>query len=197
MSDILTVAEFCDRHDACKDGRDWALANCRALDDVWATAKPEWLVWVATRPSVLDDRTLRLFAVYCARSVEYLLTDQRSRDAIDVAERFAHGEASREELAAAWAAARAADGAVWAAARAAEGASEATEAMACAAAWAAARAADGAVWAAARAAEGASEATEAMACAAAWAAVRADVRAAARQAQADWLRENATPNFKG
>ena len=52
------------------------------------------------------DREKRLFAVWCARQVEHLLTDQRSRDALDVAERYARGRATPEELDAAYAAAR-------------------------------------------------------------------------------------------
>ena len=54
------------------------------------------------------DREKLLYAVWCVRHVEHLLTDQRSLDALEVAERFARGPASREELAAARAAARAA-----------------------------------------------------------------------------------------
>ena len=54
----------------------------------------------------------RMFAVRCAREVEHLMTDQRSRDALDVAERHANGQATDEELAAtraaAWDATRAA-----------------------------------------------------------------------------------------
>ena len=62
------------------------------------------------------DREIRLYAVWCARRVEHLLTDQRSRDTREVAERFARGRATREELAAAWAAAGAAAAyAAWAA----------------------------------------------------------------------------------
>ena len=49
---------------------------------------------------------LRLWACWCVRQQWHLLTDERSRNAIVVAERFAHGEATRGELAAAWAAAR-------------------------------------------------------------------------------------------
>ncbi len=44
----------------------------------------------------------RLFAVWCARQVQHLMTDARSIAAIDVAERHANGEASDKELAAAW-----------------------------------------------------------------------------------------------
>lgn len=100
---------------ACEEGYKWACENCATLDDVWATARPDWLIWVATHPGCLDDRTLRLFAVWCARQVQHLMDDERSIAALDVAERFANGEATSEELAAAGAAAEAA-GAAWVAA---------------------------------------------------------------------------------
>ena len=80
----------------------------------------------------------RLYAVWCARQVQHLMTDARSVAALDVAERHAHGTASDQELAAARAAARAA---AWAAAW------DAAWAAARAAAWDAAR---DAAWAAAR-----------------------------------------------
>lgn len=58
-----------------------------------------------------------LYAVWCARQVQYLMDDKRSLDALDIAERFANGEATEKELdaawAAAWAAALNARGAAW------------------------------------------------------------------------------------
>ena len=82
----------------------------------YETVSPQDKLWVACREDLIDAKTLRLFAVWCARSVEHLLTDDRSRDAINVAERFANGEATEEERAAARDAAR---DAAWDAARAA------------------------------------------------------------------------------
>jgi hypothetical protein len=98
------------------------------------------------------DRDTRLFAVWCARQVQHLMTDARSTAALDVAENFANDRASNDELDAAWAAAR---DAAWAAALdAARDAAWATwdAALDAArdAAWAAARDAAWAAWAAAR-----------------------------------------------
>ena len=61
----------------------------------------------------------RKYAVWCARQVEHLMTDERSKSALDVAWRHSEGEATDEELAAARAAAR---DAAWAAAYAADAA---------------------------------------------------------------------------
>ena len=58
------------------------------------------------RASPEYDREWRLFAVWCARQVQHLMTDQRSIDALDVAERFANGNATEAELDAARYAAR-------------------------------------------------------------------------------------------
>lgn len=78
------------------------------------------------------DREIRLFAVWCARQVEHLMTDERSKNALNVAERHANGEATDEELAAARAAASdaasdAAWDAAWDAARAAARAAQEAE----------------------------------------------------------------------
>ena len=129
----MIPAEFADLTGAGLDLRAWAVAHCRTMDDAWTTARSDWLVWIATRPSVLDDRTLRKFAVWCARHVQHLMTDPRSLSALDVAERHADGQATDEELESA----RIAAGSV---------SEAATWAVALAAAWAAALAA---AWAAA------------------------------------------------
>ena len=104
----------------------------------------------------LTDAQLRLFAVRCARRVQHLMTDPRSVAALDVAERYARGEATDKELAAArdaaWDAAAAASAAALAAAWVAEAAATAASRDAAdAAAAAAATAATAAAWAAERA----------------------------------------------
>lgn len=104
------------------------------------------IIWLLLRNEFYTDKQLRLFAVWCTREALKMVDnpDQRSVSACDIAERYANGESTDEELRAArvaawdaaWDAARdAVWDAVWAAARAA--------------AWDAARAAE---WDAARAA---------------------------------------------
>jgi hypothetical protein len=44
------------------------------------------------------DREIRLYAVWCVRQVEHLLTDKRSIDALNIAEKYANGQATDEEL---------------------------------------------------------------------------------------------------
>jgi len=94
-------------------------------------------IWAA-RCEPRYNREWRLYAAWCARQVQHLLTDPRSIAALDVAERHANGTATDEELAAARAAARAAAGAAaW------DAAGAAAWAAAGAAAWDAARDAAG------------------------------------------------------
>ena len=54
------------------------------------------------------DREIRLYAVWCVRQVQHLMKDQCSLDALDVAERYANGQATKGKLTDAWYAARAA-----------------------------------------------------------------------------------------
>ena len=94
------------------------------------------------------DKEIRLFAVWCARQVQHLMKDQRSIDALDVAERYANGEATQDELNAARAAAWDAHDDAWATRAAAWSAAEEAAARA---ATNAARAAANAAMAATRA----------------------------------------------
>ena len=120
------------------------------------------------------SQTLRIFACDCAERA--LLRereagrepDPRSWKAVEVARRFAAGEATSEELEEAWAA-----GATWASGAAAEAAS-----------WAAAEAAGAAAWAA-----GAAGAARAAAQAAAQAAAEA-AWAAAQAAEVEWQKDH-------
>jgi len=132
--------------------------------------------WVVLREDFIDAKKLLLFAVWCARGALKLVPnpDTRSIEACDVAERYANGEATKEELDAASDAARAASDAASDAARAASDAASDAAWAASDAAWAAREAASEA------AREAASDAARAAASDAAWAASEA-----AREAASD------------
>ena len=146
----LSPAEFCAATNACEEGDEFALTQ-PTMADVWDKCpRPDWLLWIVEKLGQQpDDRTLRLFAVWCARNTplldgrktDDLLTDPRSLAALEAAERYANGRATDAELAAAAAAA-------WDAAAAAAGDAALAAAWAAAAKAAWASAWDAAAWAA-------------------------------------------------
>lgn len=81
------------------------------LESEWLAEmkRPQWMAcvlqddWKVPRTKA-GRRKLRLFACACCRVVWELLPDERLRDAVRVAERFADGLATKDELAAARAA---------------------------------------------------------------------------------------------
>jgi len=106
----LSPRDFCDDTKACWPGRHFALKHA-TMAAVWdACPRVEWLSWML---DILEVRRLpsdtRLFATWCVRNTPLfdgrttwdLLTDPRSRAAVEVAERFARGEATGDELTAA------------------------------------------------------------------------------------------------
>jgi hypothetical protein len=180
---ITTTLNRIRNHNPCRDG--WQ----KLLEGLGKTAPDDEPLPFARILEIngLDDalwccraepqyaREWRLYAVWCARQVQHLMTDPRSIAAIDAAERHANGLETADELAAAcaaaWdasAAARAARtaasdewDAAWAAARAAARAAQWSAASdewnaawdaARTAAWAASDAARTAAWAASDAA---------------------------------------------
>lgn len=108
------------QHKPCTDGWEKLL---RTLGKTKADDEPLSLIAILNSNGLDDalwclkavdghDKEKRLYAVWCARQVQHLMTDQRSIDALDVVERYANGGATDDELSAArdaaWAAARAA-----------------------------------------------------------------------------------------
>ncbi len=142
---MLTTLNAIREHGPCEDGWEKLLTH---LGKTKADDKPLPLITILESNGLEDaiwclrtveghDREIRLFAVACARRVEHL--HPICKPTIDVAERYANGEATEEELKAAsdaaWAAGDAAGAAAgaaagdapWAAARAASGAAAGAE----------------------------------------------------------------------
>lgn len=113
----MKTKEFLKKYEACIDGAKWAISISEEMVDVWDAmieqGKHDWLIWTATRPAVFPVSVLRKLAcrfiretpLSDGRKVWDLLTDERSRKAVEVAELYADGKAAYEELEAACAAA--------------------------------------------------------------------------------------------
>src|ERR1700676_3915244 len=115
---------------ACYAARDWAKAYKTPYQAWQKCTNPQWLLWAIRALGVEDSWKQRQVAILCVREIWPLLTDERSRQGVIVAERFQLGEATEEELAAAYAAADAVRAAAPAAAHAAYAAADAVRAAA-------------------------------------------------------------------
>lgn len=126
--------EALDKSGACEEATQWLLANRRkSVETLWNTCpRGDWMLWLLHELDYRDDRVWRLMAVafvretpLCdangvpladGRKVFDLLTDERSRQALIVAEQYANGEADDRALNAArdaaWSAARGVQSAV-------------------------------------------------------------------------------------
>ena len=119
---LITTLNQIRAHSPCRDG--WAQL-LTSLGKTTADNEPLELKTILESNGFKDalwclrvfegrDCEIRLYAVWCARQVQHLMTDERSIAALDVAEKFAKGMASRDDLITAGDAARAA---AWDAAR--------------------------------------------------------------------------------
>lgn len=110
MPEITTTLNRIRAHSPCQDGWRKLLAG---LGKIAADDEPlpyarileinglDDALWCC-RAEPQYAREWRLFAVWCARRVQHLMTDTRSVSALDVAERYANGMATDQELSAAW-----------------------------------------------------------------------------------------------
>lgn len=97
----MLVSEFCKINGAWGENLEWAMSQgVDTIDDLWniPSMPPIFRRWIATRPGVMSDRDLRLFACWCVRQVWSLLEDERSRNVVEVAELHAAGAATDARL---------------------------------------------------------------------------------------------------
>ena len=106
------------RLDACTKAKTWCSTQPDLVTAWQDCRRGDWMLWLLDAMDYEDPKNYRLIACACVRDTPLadgrkvwdLLTDPRSRNAVEVAERFAIGEATQEELDAArdaaWAAAR-------------------------------------------------------------------------------------------
>ena len=123
---------------ACTESIEW-VASVKDIETAWAICpRSDWMIWALRKIGFKDPRKYRLWACACIRGMPLaddrtlwdLLTDERSRVVVEVAERYANGNATEEERADAYASATSATSASTSAYAAAAAAASAAAAAA-------------------------------------------------------------------
>jgi hypothetical protein len=92
------LVEFLEGLSACQE----AIEMAKDYPD-FETALKNWprgdhILWLFRRTNTNDLQRLTLAKAHCANTVRHLMKDKRSTNAIDVAIKFGNGEATRDEL---------------------------------------------------------------------------------------------------
>ena len=103
---MITFKDLLIDINACEEARLWA--GDRTIEEVLRDSwRGDWLLWLAKKLD-LPFNKLTLAKARCAKTVIHLMKDERSVDAVNVAEKFGLDECTLEELNNAYAAADAA-----------------------------------------------------------------------------------------
>ena len=93
---MKTFKQYLESLKACDNAIKWA--GYKPVEQVVAEChRGDWLLWLAKKCGV-ELQPLTLAKGHCANTVRYLMTDERSVKAIDVAIAFGEGRATRDEL---------------------------------------------------------------------------------------------------
>lgn len=101
---MKTLKKFLKKRGACDEG--YEFAKDLTLEQFLKTCKrADWILWLFRQTNGNDLAKLTEAKALCANTVRHLMTNEKSTNALDVAFKFAKGQATREELKAAAAAA--------------------------------------------------------------------------------------------
>jgi hypothetical protein len=82
---------------ACSDAIDYVKTQKSATLAWQNCERGDWMLWIASRLNV-DDKKLTMAKAMCAKQVEHLMKDQRSKDALQACFDYVNGKITREEL---------------------------------------------------------------------------------------------------
>jgi hypothetical protein len=86
-----------ERLSACREAREW-VSTQKSPTLAWQNCeRGDWMLWLAKRLNV-DDKKLTMAKAMCAKQVEHLMKDQRSKDALQACFDYVNGKITREEL---------------------------------------------------------------------------------------------------
>jgi hypothetical protein len=96
----MTLQDQLSSINACAEAIQWV--GERDLQTAWNECpRGDWMLWLYVRSKNVDQRKLHLAKGYCARTVEHLMKDDRSKKAVQAAIDFGNGEIDSEQLRAA------------------------------------------------------------------------------------------------
>ena len=82
---------------SCREGIKWTRSQ-KNYKTAWQNCeRGDWMLWLANRLNV-DDRKFTMAKAMCAKQVEHLMKDQRSKDALQACFDYGNGKISRDEL---------------------------------------------------------------------------------------------------
>jgi hypothetical protein len=94
---VTNLHEFLTNNNACNGAKEWA--SNKSWNEIYNTChRGDWLLWLFRKTNPNDLQAITLAKAHCANTVRYLMKDERSKNAIDVAIAFGNGNATREEL---------------------------------------------------------------------------------------------------
>ena len=81
----------------CSDAREWMKGQKNATEAWQNCERGDWMLWIAKRLNV-DDRKFTMAKAMCAKQVEHLMKDQRSKDVLQACIDYFNGLITREQL---------------------------------------------------------------------------------------------------
>jgi hypothetical protein len=93
----ITLKEFLRHHKA--DRGLFIFAKDLTLEQFLNTCENgDWILWLFARTNIISTKEFELANAHCANTLRHLMTDERSKKAIDIAIAFGEGRATYEEL---------------------------------------------------------------------------------------------------
>jgi hypothetical protein len=86
----MNMKEWLRKHEVSPAAYEWAVSNCKSMYEVWDKAKPDWLVWIAFQPGVLDDKTLKKFICWCIFQIRDMRIMEYSDDMLSTAKKISY-----------------------------------------------------------------------------------------------------------
>lgn len=81
----------------CREAIKWMSTQNNATEAWNNCERGDWMLWIAKMLNV-DDKKLTMAKAMCAKQVEHLMKDQRSKDALQACFDYVNGKITREQL---------------------------------------------------------------------------------------------------